>query len=236
MAERLDLLLGLPEDLFKYNSYQVQPQTVPSQRPFFIPALRSKGDAIAINDFLCQQMTAFNPQYPTDDYLPQYPSPPTKTLYPTLDSDYAQHADLTPSTNLYPQLFEQTPLPSSTYVGMGTRMPYDQTRLVYAGTLTKAPLQRRSGSEELVDDMEKMDVDSEAKEEKAKKEEVTIKAEDDEENDKVKATKEKHYELIKKLQKMVQERLLDWPAEPEEEGEKKSPIIKKESPVDITVE
>jgi hypothetical protein len=232
MADRLDLLLDLPEDLFKYNSYQVQPQTVPSQRPYFIPALRSRNDAIAINDFLCQQMTTFNPQYPAGtEYFPQYPSPPSKTVYPTLsDVDYAQQADLTPSTNLYPQLFDQTPLPSSNYVGIGTRMPYDQTRIVYAGTLTKAPPQR-SGSEELVEDLGKMDVDSEAKEGKAKQAPVIIKAEDDEESDKVKAAREKHYELIKKLQKMVQERLLDWPAE-----RKESPIIKKESPVEITVQ
>lgn len=233
MAERLDLLLDLPEDLFKYNSYQVQPQTVPSQRPYFIPALRSRNDAIAINDFLCQQMTTFNPQYPAGtEYFPQYPSPPSKTVYPTLsDVDY-QQADLTPSTNLYPQLFDQTPLSSSAYVGgMGTRMPYDQTRIVYAGTLTKAPPQR-SGSEELVEDLEKMDVDSEAKEEKAKQTQVTIKAEDDDENENVKAAREKHYELVKKLQKMVQERLLDWPAE----ERKESPIIKRESPVEITVQ
>src|SRR5437762_4666897 len=201
MAERLDLLMDIPEDIFKqaYNTYQVPSQTVPSQRPYYIPALRSRHDAIEINEFLVQQIAQFPSQYSTE-YMPQYTTSSNKALYPTLDLDYSQQPDMTPSTNLYPQLFDQTPLPSSAYVGMGSRMSYDQTRLVYAGTLQRAP-PPRAGSEELVQDMEKMDVDSEAKKKSSTEEEpVKVKAED---ADAEKAIKAKHLAVIKKLQKMV---------------------------------
>jgi hypothetical protein len=215
MAERLDLLMDIPEDIFKqtYNTYQVASQSVPSQRPYYIPAVRSRYDAIEINDFLVQQIAVF-PQYSTD-YVPQYSS--NKTLYPTLDLDYTSPSDVTPSTNLYPQLFDQTPLPSSAYVGVGSRMSYDQTRLVYSGTLTKAR-PSRADSEELVDDMEKMDVDSESKK-KPEEEEVKVTTEDD----KGKEIKAKHLEVIKKLQRMVQEMILDWENE-EEVKVKESPV------------
>ena len=219
MAQRLDLLMDIPEDIFKqpYNTYQVPSQTVPSQRPYYIPALRSRHDAIEINDFLVQQIAHFPTQYSTE-YVTQYTTS-NKALYPTLDVAYSPQPDMTPSTNLYPQLFDQTPLPSSAYVGMGSRMSYDQTRLVYAGTLQKAP-PPRAGSEELVQDMENMDVDSESKEKKPSTEqEVEAKAEGTE-----KDVKAKHLEVMKKLQKMVQEMILDW--EDEENGK-----VKNESPV-----
>ena len=92
MAERLDLLLDIPEDIFKqtYNTYQVPSQSVPSQRPYYIPAVRSRHDAIEINDFLIQQIAIF-PQYSTD-YVPQYSS--NKALYPTLDLDYTSPPDM----------------------------------------------------------------------------------------------------------------------------------------------
>ena len=216
MAERLDLFLGMPEDIFKqtYNTYQVSSQNISSHRPYYIPAIRSRHDAIEINDFLVQQIAGF-PQYPTE-YVPQYSS--SKTLYPTLDIDYAQQSDMAPSTNLYPQPFGQTPSPSSNYMGMGSRMSYDQTKVVSSGTLQKAP-PPRAGSEELVQHMEKMGVDSEAKEKKPE-EEVKVKVEDQEN----KAVEAKHLEIIKKLQKMVQEMILDW----DNEGDVK---VKKESPV-----
>jgi hypothetical protein len=103
-------------------------------------------------------------------------------------------------------------------------MIYDGTKLVDTGTLQKArPADepRRAGSEELVQHMEKMDVDSEAKEIKpssTEKEPITVKKEDDGD------LKAKHLELIKKLQKLVQELLLD---------QEKDVEVKKESPVAV---
>lgn len=228
MAARLSALQAwVTDDLFKptYNTYQLpQQQTFPSQQ-YVLPALRTKQDLLDANQFLTQlQNQAFEPQYSTD-YLPQYPTYANKTLYPTLDMDYTQQSqgDMTPSTNLYPQLFDQTAsLPSSyNYMGIGSRMAYDGTKLVNTGTLQKAPPAedaRRAGSEELVQDMEKMDVDSESKEKKplTEKEPVTVKKEDDED------LKAKHLALVKKLQKLVQELLLDQEKEVE---------VKKESPV-----
>jgi hypothetical protein len=231
MAARLSTLQEwVTEDLFKptYNTYQLhQHQTVPSQ-PYMLPALRTKQDLLDANQFLTQlQNQAFDPQY-TSDYMPQYPTYPNKTLYPTLDLDYSHtpQLDMTPSTNLYPQLFDQTASLSSSYnyMGMGSRMAYDGTKLVNTGTLQKAPPteeSRRAGSEELVQDMEKMDVDSEAKEMKpssTEKEPITVKKEDDGD------LKAKHLELIKKLQKLVQELLLD---------QEKDIDVKKESPVAV---
>ena len=226
MAERLDLLMDIPEDIFKqaYNTYQVPSQTVPSQRPYYIPALRSRHDAIEINEFLVQQIAQFPSQYSTE-YMPQYTTSSNKALYPTLDLDYSQQPDMTPSTNLYPQLFDQTPLPSSAYVGMGSRMSYDQTRLVYAGTLQRAP-PPRAGSEELVQDMEKMDVDSEAKEKKPT-EEVEVKKEENSKEINV-----KHLEVIKKLQRMV-EMILDWDEETEGKLKSESPV---EKPAPVTAQ
>ena len=221
MAERLDLLIDIPDDIFKqtYNTYQVPSHMVPSQRPYYIPALRSRHDAIEINNFLVQQISQFPSQYSTE-YMTQYTTS-NKTLYPTLDLDYSQHSDMTPSTNLYPQLFDPTPLPSSAYVGMGSRMSYDQTRLVNAGTLQRAP-PPRSGSEELVQDMEKMDVDSEAKKKSSTEEEpVKVKAEDAERD-----IKAKHLAVIKKLQKMVQEMILDWEDEKDSKVKIESPSEK----------
>ena len=222
MAERLNLLMDIPEDVFKqaYNTYQVQSETVPSQRPYYIPALRSRHDAIEINNFLVQQITNFPAQY-SPEYVPQYTTSSNKTLYPALDLNYSPQPDMTPSTNLYPQLFNQTPSPSSAYVGMGSRMPYDQTRLVYAGTLQKAP-PPRAGSEELVQDMENMDVDSESKEKKpSTEEEVKVKTESTE-----KDIKAKHLEVIKKLQRMVQELILDWD-EADVKVKSQSPVAEK---------
>jgi hypothetical protein len=226
MAERLDLLMDIPEDVFKqtYNTYQVPSQTVQSQRQYYIPALRARHDAIEINDFLVQQITHFPTQYSTE-YVPQYTTSSNKALYPTLDVGYSSQPDMAPSTNLYPQLFDQTPLPSSAYVGMGSRMTYDQTRLVYAGTLQKAP--PRAGSEELVDDMEKMDVDSESKEKKPSTEQVNVKAEGME-----KDVKAKHLEVIKKLQKMVQEMILDWQDEADGKVKSESSVMEKAVPVE----
>jgi len=229
MAARLSALQAwVTDDLFKptYNTYQLhQQQTVPSQQ-YMLPALRTKQDLLDANQFLTQlQSQAFEPQYATD-YLPQYPTYANKTLYPTLDLDYTQQSqtDVTPSTNLYPQLFDQTASLSSSYnyMGIGSRMAYDGTKVVNTGVLQKAPPaeeSRRAGSEELVQDMEKMDVDSESKERKpssTESESVTVKKEDD---DDIKA---KHLELIKKLQKLVQELLLD---------QEKDVEVKKESPV-----
>jgi hypothetical protein len=193
-----------------------------------LPALRTKQDLLDANHFLTQlQNQAFDPHY-TSDYLPQYPTYANKTLYPTLDMGYSHQSqvDMTPSTNLYPQLFDQTAsLPSSySYTGIGSRMTYDGTKLVNTGTLQKAPPAeepRRAGSEELVQNMEKMDVDSEAKGQKptsTEKEPATVKKEDDAD------LKAKHLELIKKLQKLVQELLLD---------QEKDVEIKKESPVAV---
>jgi hypothetical protein len=222
MFERLCALNDLEDDIFKpsYNTYQVPSQTLPSQRFSYLPSLRTKQDCIDVNQFLLQlQSHVFDPQYSTD-YMPQYPGS-SKTLYPTLDLDYTTQTDVPPSTNLYPQLFDQTPLPSSTFVGMGTRMPYDQTKLVYAGTLQKAA--PRAPSEELVQDMEKMDVDSEAKEKKPVEEAKEVKAKSESE---IKDAKAKHLELIKNLQKLVQEMLL------ERENEEARKEVKKESPVE----
>jgi hypothetical protein len=221
MAERLDLFLDMPEDIFKqsYNTYQVPSHSIPSHRPYYIPAIRSRHDAIEINDFLVQQIAGF-PQYSTE-YVPQYSS--GRTLYPTLDIDYAQPSDMAPSTNLYPQLFGQTPSPSSNYVGMGSRMSYEQNKVVSSGTLQKAP-PPRAGSEELVQVMEKMDVDSEARDKKPE-EEVIVKVEE-KENKPINA---KHLEVIKKLQKMVQEMILDWDNENEVKVEKASPVMESAS-------
>jgi len=118
---------------------------------------------------------------------------------------------------LYPQLFDPSPSPSSTYMQIGSRMAYDQTKLVYAGTLQKAPPARQNstGSEELVETMEKMDVDSEAKEKKEEKKEEPVKKELDHE------TRKKHLELIKKLQDLVQEMLLGMDKEGQSESESK---------------
>jgi len=91
-------------------------------------------------------------------------------------------------------------------------MVYDPTKLVYAGTLQKAP-RTRSGSEELVDDMGKMAVDSESKD---KKEEEKV----DED------IKKKHYELIRRLRKVVQELILE-----REKGEGKKEIGASPQPV-----
>jgi len=218
MAARLSALQAwVTDDLFKptYNTYQIpQQQTIPSQHPYLLPALRTKQDLLAANQFLNQlQSHSFEPQYATD-YLPEYPAYPSKTLYPTLDLDYPQTPMDMPSTGVYPVLFDQTPsMSSSNYVGMGSRMAYDQSKLVYAGTLQKAP--PRSGSEELVDDMEKMDVDSESKEKKPEeKTEVQVKQEE--------KMKKKHLELVKKLKKLVEEMLLNQEKELE---------VKNESPV-----
>lgn len=228
MAARLSALQAwVTDDLFQpsYNTYQVPPQQpVQSQAQYLLPSLRTKQDLLDANQFLSQlQNHAFEPQY-TTDYLPDYPTYPNKTLYPTLDLGYTESVDSTPSTNLYPHLFDQSAtIPSSTYMGMGSRMAYDQTKLVYAGTLQKAP--PRAPSEELVQDMEKMDVDSEAKEKKVEPE-VKVKSEDDED----KNAKEKHLELIKKLQKLVQEMLLDREKDDDEEK-----AVKKESPGPVAV-
>jgi hypothetical protein len=226
MAARLSgLQAWVTDDLFKptYNTYQVpQQQTLPSQQPYVLPALRTKQDLLDANQFLTQlQSQAFEPQYATE-YLPQYPSYANKTLYPTLDMDYsAQQVDMTPSTNLYPQLFDQNATQmNSNYMGMGSRMAYDQTKLVYSGTLQKAP--PRSGSEELVEDMEKMDVDSDRK-----KEDTEVKVKSEEEED----VKGKHLEVIKKLQKLVQEMILDQ--EKEVEVKKESPAGSVENVVSI---
>jgi len=232
MAARLSALQAwVTDDLFKptYNTYQLpQQQTVPSQQ-YMLPALRTKQDLLDASQFLTQlQSQAFEPQY-TTDYMPQYPTYANKTLYPTLDMDYTQQSqvDMTPSTNLYPPLFDPTAsLPSTyNYMGIGSRMAYDGTKLVNTGTLQKAPPAeepRRAGSEELVQDMEKMDVDSESKEKKPSTEKepvtVTVKKEDEED------LKVKHLELIKKLQKLVQELLLD---------QEKDVQVKKESPVSV---
>jgi len=97
-------------------------------------------------------------------------------------------------------------------------MPYDQTKLVHAPILQKAPPAPRAGSEELVEDMEKMDVDSESKDKKS--EETKVKKEEE-----MKEMKAKHLELIKKLQKLVQEMILA-----QENAEEETPV-KKESPV-----
>jgi hypothetical protein len=223
MADRLSDLQTWTDDIFRqsYNTYQV-PSMAAHNQYAQIPAFRSRQDLLEFNQFLTQLHShGFEPQYP--EYLPQYPSYNNKTLYPTLDLDYAQQADVTPSTNLYPQLFDQTqsPISSSNYVGMGSRMAYDPAKLVFAGTLQKAP--PRAGSEELVQDMEKMVVDSESKEKKPE-EEVKVKLEED-----VDQVKAKHLDLIKKLQKLVQEMLL-------EEDSKVAKEIKKESPVSDSTE
>jgi len=222
MAERLSTLNDLTDDFFKtqYNTYQVPSQALPTQRyGAFLPSLRTRQDCIDVNQFLMQLQThAFEPQY-SNEYMPQYPVSSGKALYPTLDFDYnQQQPDMTPSTGLYPQLFDQTALPSSTYVGMGSRMPYDQTKVVHAPILQKAPPAPRAGSEELVEDMEKMDVDSESKDKKS--EETKVKKEE-----KIKEKKAKHLELIKKLQKLVQEMILA-----QENGEEET-RVKNESPV-----
>jgi hypothetical protein len=196
MVDRLSSLSDITEDFFKhtYPSYQTTPQ--PEPRFSYPPSLRTKQDCIDVNQFLLElQSHVFEPQCGID-FIPSYPNNNGKALYPTLALGYSQ-PDLTPSTNLYPHIFDQNPLPSTTFMGMGTRMPADQSRLVYSGTLQKAP--PRSGSEELVDDMEKMDVDSESKE---KKEEV--KKEEQPSNKDLQA---KHLETIKRLQKFVQELL-----------------------------
>ena len=221
MATRLSALNDLTDDFFKttYNTYQVPSQALPTQRYGFLPSLRTRQDCIDVNQFLMQLQThAFEPQY-SNEYMPQYPVSSSKALYPTLDFDYnQQQPDMAPSTGLYPQLFDQTASPSSTYVGMGTRMPYDQTRLVHAPILQKAPPAPRAGSEELVENMEKMDVDSESKDKKS--EETKVKQEEG-----IKEMKEKHLELIKKLQKMVQEMILA------QENADEEVRVKKESPV-----
>lgn len=231
MAARLSTLQAwVTDDLFKptYNTYQLPQQQSISSQPYMLPALRTKQDLLDANQFLAQlQHQAFDPQY-TSDYMPQYPTYANKTLYPTLDLDYSQSSqmDMTPSTNLYPQLFDQTASLSSShsYMGIGSRMVYDGTKLVNTGTLQKAPPveePRRAGSEELVQHMEKMDVDSEAKEVKpssTEKEPITVKKEDDGD------LKAKHLELIKKLQKLVQELLLD---------QEKDVEVKKESSVAV---
>jgi len=222
MAERLSTLNDLTDDFFKtqYNTYQVPSQPLPTQRyGAFLPSLRTRQDCIDVNQFLMQLQThAFEPQY-SNEYMPQYPGVSSgKALYPTLDFDYNQPADMTPSTGLYPQLFDQTPLPSSAYVGMGSRMAYDQTKLVHAPILQKAPPAPRAGSEELVEDMEKMDVDSESKDKKP--EETKVKKEEE-----IKEMKAKHLELIKKLQKLVQEMILA------QENAEQDGQVKKESPV-----
>jgi hypothetical protein len=225
MAARLSALQAwVTDDLFKptYNTYQVpQQQTLPSQQPYLLPALRTKQDLLDANSFLNQlQNQAFEPQYATD-YLPQYPSYANKALYPTLDLDYSQQVDMTPSTNLYPQLFDQNATQTnSNYMGMGSRMPYDQTKLVYSGTLQKAP--PRSGSEELVETMEKMDVDDRKKEDVVK-----VKSEDDED------VKGKHLELIKKLQKLVQEMILDQDKGGQVDVKRESPVGSVENLVGI---
>jgi hypothetical protein len=202
MADRLSALHDISNDFFQsYNTYQVPTLRIPSQRSYF-PSVETKQDAIHLNNFLASmEDQLFQPQF-TVDCIPQYPS---KTLYPTLDVDYNQPADLTPSTQLYPPLFDQAAAPSnSTYMGMGSRMPYDQTKLVSTGVLQKAP--PRAESEELVDHMEKMVVDSEPKE-KETKPEKEVEEEKTEENDK--DVKAKHLALIKKLQKLVQELILE---------------------------
>ena len=217
MMERLSAFSDLTDDFFKqpYNTYQTPSQNVHSQRYGVLPSLRTRQDCIDVNQFLLQlQSHVFDPQYSTN-LIPPYPGS-SKALYPTLDLDYNTQADVPPSTNVYPQLFDQTPTPPSTYVGMGTRMPYDQTKLVYAGTLQRAP-PCRSGSEELVQDMENMDVDSEAKEQKSADGKVTS------DND-VREKRLGHLELINKLQKMVEGMML---LHKNEEGIKE---VKSESP------
>lgn len=237
MAARLSALQAwVTDDLFKpnYNTYQIpQPEPIPSQVPYLLPALRTKQDLLAANHFLTSLQThTFDPQY-TTEYIPQFPSYANKTLYPTLDLDYSEPSpvEMAPSTNLYPQLFDQSPspVPSANYLQMGSRLTYDQTRLVYAGTLQRAPPRAQStGSDELVQDMEKMDVDSESKEKKPvegeEKKEVKTRETDAE-------MKKKHLELIKKLQKLVQEMLLDMNKESESKNEEKMEDVKKESNV-----
>jgi hypothetical protein len=223
MAARLSALQAwVTDDLFKptYNTYQVpQLQVVPSQHSYLLPALRTKQDLLDANQFLTQlQNQSFEPQY-HNDYMPQYPAYPNKTVYPTLDLDYNQQVEMTPSTSLYPQLFDHSPVPSHQYVGaMGSRMPYDPAKLVYDGTLRKAA--PRAGSEELVQELEKMDVDSESKE---KKEEQQVKSEEDHEE------KAKHLALVKRLHKLVQEML----REQEEEVKKESPSTPMENLVSV---
>lgn len=206
MAERLSALHDNSADFLQsFNTYQVSSR-LPSQRSYF-PSIETKQDAIHLSNFLSSmEDQLFQPQYSVD-YIPQYPS--SKALYPTLDFDYNQPADSAPATQLYPPLFDQAAVPPvSTYMGMGSRMAYDQTKLVSTGILQKAP--PRAGSEELVHDMEKMDVDSEAKEKKSERE---VKEEDEEDSKDVekdiKGLKAKHLVLIKKLQKVVQELILE---------------------------
>jgi len=90
---------------------------------------------------------------------------------------------------------------------MGTRLNHDAARQVPQGTLQKAP---RAGSEELVRELENMDVDSESKEKV--KEEPQVKSEEDEE------TKAKHLDLVKRLQKLVREMILDQEKEVKKEN------------------
>jgi hypothetical protein len=214
MAARLSALQAwVTDDLFKptYNTYQIPEQNVvPSQHPYLLPALRTKQDLLDANQFLAQLQTqAFEPQYQTD-YMPQYPTYTNKPLYPTFDLDYNQHSqvDMTPSTGVYPPLFEQSPVPSPQYFGqMGTRLNHDVARQVPQGILQKAP---RAGSEELVKELEKMDVDSESKEKV--KEEPQVKSEEDDE------TKAKNLALLKRLQKLVQEMILDQEKEIKKES------------------
>jgi hypothetical protein len=213
MAERLSSLHDISADFLQsYNTYQAPTLKHPSQR-FYFPSIETKQDAIQLSNFLNNmEDQLFQPQFPID-YIPPYPS--SKALYPTLDLDYSQPADLTPTTQLYPPLFDQAAVPpTSTYMGMGSRMAYDQTKLVSTGVLQRAP--PRAGSEELVHDMEKMDVDSEAKEKKPEKE--------SEDETKEKDVKAKHLALIKKLQKVVHELIL------EREKEESRVEIKQESP------
>ena len=99
-------------------------------------------------------------------------------------------------------------------------MPRDQTKLVHAPILQKAPPAPRAGSEELAEEMEKMDVDSESRDKKA--EEPKVKKEEDIKMEDMKA---KHLELIKKLQKLVQEMILA------QENADEEVQIKKESPI-----
>jgi hypothetical protein len=89
-------------------------------------------------------------------------------------------------------------------------MQPDPTKFSFAGILQKAPPaaddKKRAGSEELVQDMEKMDVDSESKVKKDEDKDTIPKVKaDDEESENV---KQKHLDVIKRLQKLVQELLL----------------------------
>lgn len=232
MVARLSALQAwVTDDLFKpnYNTYQLpSPAPIPSPN-LYLPALRTKQDLLEANHFLTTLQThTFEPQYATD-YLPQYPSYSSKTLYPTLDLDYseASPAEIAPSTNLYPQLFAQSPspVPSANYLQMGSRLAYDPTKLVYAGTLRKAPPRAEStGSDELVQDMEKMDVDSESKEKKPSEEEEDRKTEKTKDVDA--EIRKKHLEVIKNLRKLVQEKLLDLEKEGESKSEEKMDEVK----------